>query len=103
MVTSHEWPLWCPLVLDSATDPLYDIVMKAIQVTIDEDTLTRFDADEEVRAVGRSAVIRSILVSWLSARREQAIRAAYQRGYADRVGLGQEWEGWEEQGEWPDK
>jgi metal-responsive CopG/Arc/MetJ family transcriptional regulator len=76
--------------------------MKAIQVTLDEDLLARLDADEEVRRDGRSAVIRRATAEYLRARRRQAISMAYARAYGAEPGLGQEFEGWEDEGTWPE-
>lgn len=75
--------------------------MKAIQVTFDEDLLARFDAQEEVQEKGRSAVLRVAASEYLERLRRQKIASQYQQAYGDRDGLGEEFEGWEEQGEWP--
>jgi metal-responsive CopG/Arc/MetJ family transcriptional regulator len=77
--------------------------MKAIQVMLDEDLLGRLDASEEVQREGRSAVLRRAAVEYLQRRRREAIAAQYQRAYADGAGLGEEFEGWEDQGAWPDE
>jgi predicted transcriptional regulator len=76
--------------------------MKAVQVMMDEALLARLDADDEVRAQGRSAVLRNAVAEYLRRRDEQRIADAYRRAYT-RGGLGPEWDGWEEQGEWPEK
>ena len=75
--------------------------MKAVQVVFDEEVLSQLDQTEEVRTAGRSAVIRRITEEFLAERRNAAIAAAYQRGYADSKGLGEEWEGWENEAPWP--
>lgn len=76
--------------------------MKAIQVTMDERLLARLDADEEVRRDGRSAVLRRAAEAYLRQRRSKAIADAYARAYATTRGLGQEFAGWEGEGEWPE-
>jgi metal-responsive CopG/Arc/MetJ family transcriptional regulator len=75
--------------------------MKAVQVLIDEPLLAELDADEEVRRDGRSAVLRRAIRDYLKRRRRQAIARQYREVYADGKGLGDEFEGWEKQGEWP--
>jgi metal-responsive CopG/Arc/MetJ family transcriptional regulator len=75
--------------------------MKAIQVVLDEDLLARLDASEEVKAEGRSAVLRRAAAEYLARRRREAIADQYQKAYADSAGLGDELEGWEDQGSWP--
>ena len=75
--------------------------MKPVQVLIDEPLLAALDADEEVRRDGRSAVLRRGIREYLRRRRRQAIARQYRDAYADGKGLGDEFEGWEKQGEWP--
>lgn len=77
--------------------------MKAIQITLDEDLLARLDADEEVRRVGRSAVLRRAAAEYLRKRRKRAIADQYARAYAGNPGLGLEYSGWEEEGGWPER
>ncbi|MCU0255249.1 MAG: ribbon-helix-helix protein, CopG family [Vicinamibacterales bacterium] len=77
--------------------------MKAIQVTLDEALLSRLDADDEVRRDGRSAVIRRATAEYLRRRRRQSISAAYARAYGADAGLGREFEGWEDEGTWPEE
>jgi metal-responsive CopG/Arc/MetJ family transcriptional regulator len=76
--------------------------MKAIQVSFDEALLRQLDADEEVRRDGRSAVLRRATVAYLRRKRAAEIGESYRKGYAT-PGLGPEFEGWEGQGEWPEK
>jgi hypothetical protein len=45
--------------------PTYDIHMRAIQITVDERLLAALDADEEVRRLGRSAVLRRAAIEYL--------------------------------------
>jgi metal-responsive CopG/Arc/MetJ family transcriptional regulator len=75
--------------------------MKAIQVTIDEELLARLDADGEVRSKGRSAVLRRAVIDYLERRRRTEIAEQYRLAYSNGQGLGDEFEGWEDQGEWP--
>ena len=77
--------------------------MKAIQVVLDEDLLARLDASEEVKAEGRSAVLRRAAAEYLARRRREAIADQYRKAYAGGEGLGEEFEGWEEQGSWPEE
>ena len=75
--------------------------MKPIQVIFDEELLRRLDSDREVKTSGRSAVLRRAAAAYLRRRRSERIAEAYRRGYAE-GGLGREFEGWEEQGSWPE-
>jgi metal-responsive CopG/Arc/MetJ family transcriptional regulator len=77
--------------------------MKAIQITVDEGLLARLDRDPEVRRSGRSAVFRRAVEAYLRDRRRREIAAAYRRGYAENPGIGSEWEGWADEGVWPDE
>jgi metal-responsive CopG/Arc/MetJ family transcriptional regulator len=77
--------------------------MKAVQVMLDEALLARLDAQEAARGGGRSALIRQAVEAWLDQAREREIEAQYARAYGKGGGLGKDWEGWEEQGEWPSK
>jgi metal-responsive CopG/Arc/MetJ family transcriptional regulator len=76
--------------------------MKAIQVSIDEELLRRLDADPDVQRDGRSAVLRRAVAAYLRERRAHRISDAYRRGYGESRGIGPEFDGWEEQGEWPE-
>jgi metal-responsive CopG/Arc/MetJ family transcriptional regulator len=75
--------------------------MKAIQVMLDEGLLARLDESEEVRKEGRSAVLRRAATQYLESRQREAINAQYRKAYAEDPGLGEEFEGWEDQGSWP--
>ena len=75
--------------------------MKAVQVMFDEELLERLDADSEVQSEGRSAVLRRAALAYLERRRRREIAEQYRRAYSDGEGLGEEFEGWENQGEWP--
>jgi metal-responsive CopG/Arc/MetJ family transcriptional regulator len=76
--------------------------MKAIQVSIDERLLAELDADPEVKRDGRSAVMRRAVTAYLHERRSLKIAEAYRRAYAPDGGLGAEYTGWEDQGQWPE-
>ena len=75
--------------------------MKAIQITFDEELLRQLDSTEEVRQKGRSWVLRQAVAEYLQRRREKNIAERYARAYGQGAGLGDEFSGWEEQGEWP--
>jgi metal-responsive CopG/Arc/MetJ family transcriptional regulator len=75
--------------------------MKAIQVMFDEDLLAQLDADEEVKEKGRSAVLRRATAAYLERRRRALIADGYKNAYAGQEGVGEDFEGWEEVGEWP--
>jgi metal-responsive CopG/Arc/MetJ family transcriptional regulator len=77
--------------------------MKAIQVMLDEDLVARLDASEEVKTEGRSAVLRRAAAEYLDRRRREAIADQYRKAYADGASLGGEFEGWEDQGSWPEE
>ena len=77
--------------------------MKPIQVMLDEKLLARLDADDEVRSRGRSAVLRLAAAQYLERRRRASIADRYRRAYADASGLDEEFEGWEDEAEWPGK
>ncbi len=76
--------------------------MKAVQVMFDETLLSQLDAELEVKKKGRSAVLRGLVADYLERRRESAIDARYRKGYAGGEGLGQEFEGWEDEAAWPE-
>ena len=75
--------------------------MKAIQVSFDEGLLARLDEEQEVKREGRSAVLRKAAEQYLEVRRRKRIAEQYQRAYGEESGLGEEFEGWEDEGEWP--
>jgi metal-responsive CopG/Arc/MetJ family transcriptional regulator len=77
--------------------------MKPIQVLIDEPLLRRLDADEEVRQLGRSEVLRRAAAAYLKRSRARRIAEAYRKAYGDGSSLGPEWAGWEDEGTWPAK
>jgi metal-responsive CopG/Arc/MetJ family transcriptional regulator len=75
--------------------------MKAIQITFTEGLLAELDASEEVRREGRSAVLRRAAAEYLARRRRDEIAESYARAYGDEAGLGEDFRGWEDQGQWP--
>ena len=75
--------------------------MKAIQITVDEDLLRELDATEEVRRDGRSAAMRRAVAEYLQRRRHEAVAKQYRKAYGGSGGLGNEFAGWEDQGQWP--
>ena len=79
--------------------------MKAIQITMDEALLRRLDETEEVQREGRSAVLRRAAAEYLERRRAARIRERYEKAYGSEGerDLGGEFEGWEEQGSWPEE
>ena len=69
---------------------------------MDEELLSRLDADDEVQRDGRSAVLRRAVDQYLRQRQSRAIASAYERAYGKTPGLGREFAGWEGEGVWPD-
>ena len=76
--------------------------MKAIQITIDDRLLARLDADPEVKRLGRSAVFRRAVEAYLSGLRRRSVADAYCQAYGGQAGAGDELEGWDEEGVWPE-
>lgn len=74
-------------------------MMKAIQITVDEQLLAALDKDEEVRRDGRSAVLRRAVSEYLKRSRRKGIAEAYRRGYGTKGAP--ELEGWAGEGTWP--
>jgi metal-responsive CopG/Arc/MetJ family transcriptional regulator len=77
--------------------------MKAIQIAFDEQLLAEFDASEEVRREGRSAVLRKATAEYLARRRRSEIAEAYVRAYGEEPGQGEGFSGWADEGVWPAK
>ena len=75
--------------------------MKPIQVSFDEDLLARLDSTEEARRDGRSAVLRRATADYLKRRAREELAARYRKAYGEAEALGDEFEGWEDQGQWP--
>mgnify|MGYP001193013098 CR=1 FL=1 len=77
--------------------------MKPIQVLFDEPLLKRLDADEEVRTLGRSAVLRRAVAEYLRKRRARTTAEAYRRAYAKDGNLDGDLRGWSDEGVWPER
>ena len=75
--------------------------MKTIQITMDEELLARLDHDQETQRDGRSAVLRRAAAEYLKRRRHRDVATSYQQAYGSKPGLGREFEGWEDEGQWP--
>jgi hypothetical protein len=80
----------------------YIINMKPIQVMMDEGLLARLDATAEVEREGRSAVLRRAVEEYLERRRRFEIAERYRRAYGADPGLDPTFEGWEDEGAWPE-
>lgn len=69
---------------------------------IDEPLLARLDAHADVRAHGRSAVLRRAAAEYLRRHRSRQIADEYRRAYGKDRGLGPEYTGWSDEGAWPE-
>ena len=71
--------------------------MKAVQINFSEDLLARLDADEVVRELGRSEVVRRMVEGYLRRRESQRIDESLIRGYGPEFPpIEEELEGWTE-------
>ena len=77
--------------------------MKAIQVMFDESLLRSLDSDEEVQKLGRSAVLRRATAEYLRRAKSRRIADSYRRAYGRGEALGEEFDGWEKLGVWPEE
>lgn len=76
--------------------------MKPVQVMFDQDLLAELDQTVEVREQGRSAVLRQLAGEFVRRQRRHAIDAQYEEAYSGVARpLGEEFEGWEDEGVWP--
>jgi metal-responsive CopG/Arc/MetJ family transcriptional regulator len=76
--------------------------MKAVQIMFDEELLAELDETADVRERGRSAVLRQLASDFVRQRREREIDTQYERAYKGVASpLGEEFEGWEDEGVWP--
>lgn len=80
--------------------PTYNIAMKTIQITMDEELLARLDKAEEVRQLGRSAVLRRATGEYLARQRRVEIARQYRKAYGAHDALGDEFKGWEDEAAW---
>ncbi len=69
---------------------------------MDERLLQRLDADDEVRSIGRSAVLRRAAAEYLQRRRARQVSDAYARAYGHGEGFDDGFAGWEHEGAWPE-
>ena len=79
--------------------------MKRILVMFDEALLARFDASEEVRREGRSAVLRRAAAEFLQRRQRRTVAEQYRKAYArpqPSTADSGELAGWSEEGSWPE-
>lgn len=74
--------------------------MKTIQITMDEELLARLDKAEEVRQLGRSAVLRRATGEYLARQRRVEIARQYRKAYGAHDALGDEFKGWEDEAAW---
>jgi metal-responsive CopG/Arc/MetJ family transcriptional regulator len=72
--------------------------MKTISIRLDKALLARLDADEEVKRVGRSAVLRGAADEYLRRRRTREIARQYAKAYGGDGALDDEFRGWEDEG-----
>jgi metal-responsive CopG/Arc/MetJ family transcriptional regulator len=77
------------------------MVMKPVQIMLDEELLAQLDATDEVQRDGRSAVLRRAVAEYLKRGRALQIRDGYRAAYGSAPGIGRELEGWEDEGSWP--
>ena len=75
--------------------------MKAVQVTLEEDLLRELAADERVRRIGRSALLRELARDYLRRERERRIDEQYARAYAGGHREDSRWQDWPDRGDWP--
>ena len=74
--------------------------MKTIQIMMDEELLARLDKAEEVRQLGRSAVLRRATGEYLARQRRVEIARQYRKAYGAHDALGDEFKGWEDEAAW---
>jgi predicted transcriptional regulator len=86
--------------VDADTSSTYITNMKPIQVMMDDELLSALDATDEVMEEGRSAVLRRAVAEYLARKRRDEIRDQYERAYGQSAGLGEDFSGWEDEGEW---
>ena len=77
--------------------------MKPVQVLFDESLLAELDTDDEVKKHGRSRVLRDLVSGYLRSRRQEILDSQYAAGYGSESQVCEEFDGWDEEGEWPDE
>lgn len=77
--------------------------MSRIRITIAGALLRRLDSHPEVRARGRSAVLREALLAWLREKETESIDARYRAGYRMEPKVEEELAGWADEGVWPEE
>jgi metal-responsive CopG/Arc/MetJ family transcriptional regulator len=77
--------------------------MKPIQILFDERLLRALDADEEVRKLGRSAVLRRAAAEYLRRSRSRRIAEQYRQAYSGEAQVSEELEGWASEGVWSEE
>ncbi len=82
---------------------MYSLMVKSIQISIDEQLLKEIDRQAETRARGRSAFIRRAVAEALRRRRDSEIDAAYRRGYGTDPQAVEEIGPWLGEQSWPEK
>lgn len=75
--------------------------MKAVQVTLEENLLRELAADQRVRRIGRSALLRELARDYLRRERERRIDEQYARAYAGDQREDSGWQDWPDRGDWP--
>jgi metal-responsive CopG/Arc/MetJ family transcriptional regulator len=75
---------------------------KSVQISLPAELLKRLDRTAEVKAEGRSAVIRKALLSYLQREHARETDAAYDRAYAGRAAeVSDEFSGLQRGQRWP--
>lgn len=75
--------------------------MKAVQVLFDEELLARLSESPDVKQKGRSEIVRRAVHMYLIQQERERISEAYRNAYSGTRGLGEEFDGWTEEGQWP--
>lgn len=70
---------------------------------MDETLLRRLDSRPEVRAQGRSRVLREAVKAWLRKKEAESIDARYRAGYRIEPKIEVELAGWADEGVWPEE
>lgn len=70
---------------------------------MDEALLRWLDSRPEVRAEGRSSVLREAVRAWLRKKEAESIDARYRAGYRMEPKIEEELAGWADAGVWPEE